>query len=122
MKLLQMQVVINSWTYDSVTSLIESNRGIHCKQNDPNTIRFSDEDFGPNDIDQLSDLAWETLCRYIANNTHLEEIAIFENMSITDAKMVVEYSTHCTKLKLRCAIVVTALRIEDADHDMKLMI
>ena len=83
---------------------------------DPNTIRFSDEDFCPNDIDQLSDLAWETLCRYIANNTHLEEIAIFEITSITDAK------THCTKLKLRCAIVVTGLRIEDADHDMKLMI
>ena len=50
-----------------------------------NTIRFSDEAFG--ELGQLSDLAWETLGRYIANNTHLEEIAIFENMSITDAKM-----------------------------------
>ena len=53
--------------------------GLRCianniRNNDPNTTRFSDENFGPNDIDQLSDLAWDLLGRYIGNNTYLQTI------------------------------------------------
>ena len=60
------------------------------RNNDPQMKRLTTVHFDDNEVrvitNELSDLAWEVLGRYIANNTHFEEIDLDSN-DMTDDKV-----------------------------------
>mmetsp|Transcript_19249 Transcript_19249/g.35981 ORF Transcript_19249/g.35981 Transcript_19249/m.35981 type:complete len:526 (+) Transcript_19249:523-2100(+) len=61
------------------------------KNNDPNFKWFNMDD---NDVEYFSDLAWELLGRYIAENNHLEDLGF--DCGLTDEKMTLLFK-HLTR-------------------------
>mmetsp|Transcript_19227 Transcript_19227/g.30151 ORF Transcript_19227/g.30151 Transcript_19227/m.30151 type:complete len:205 (+) Transcript_19227:158-772(+) len=74
------------------------------RDNDPNVKWFKNFYMDRNDVEHFSDLAWELLGRYIAENDHLEEL-VLDHLQLTDEKMTLLFkhlnrSTSLKKLNL----------------------
>ena len=88
---------------------VRSDMSEHCR-NEINLIRSNNENhvnefvLDPDDAVEFTDLAWELLGRYIARNTHLEEVFL-NNCGITDRKMALLFSGLVRSVSLKRFLV-----------------